>query len=106
MDEPALVRQARAGDLLAFEELVAPHRAGLHAHCYRMLASAHDADDALQDALIGYRRRRHGALYAAVGRDGAARSGAAVSAKSRVGAPARPLRSPVGLLVELTAESG
>ncbi|MCC6496480.1 MAG: RNA polymerase subunit sigma-70 [Propionibacteriaceae bacterium] len=53
MDEPALVRRARAGDLLAFEELVAPHRAGLHAHCYRMLASAHDADDALQDALVG-----------------------------------------------------
>src|SRR5262245_25338275 len=37
----------------AFDELVAPHRAGLHAHCYRMLGSVHDADDALQDALLG-----------------------------------------------------
>lgn len=36
-----------------FEQAVAPHRAALHAHCYRMLGSVHDADDALQDALLG-----------------------------------------------------
>ncbi|WP_454086001.1 hypothetical protein [Georgenia sp. Marseille-Q6866] len=49
MDESALLQRARAGDAMAFEELVAPHRAALHARGYRMLASAHDADDALQE---------------------------------------------------------
>src|SRR4051794_6571691 len=48
-----LLTAARGGDEAAFEQLVAPHRAELHAHCYRMLASVQDAVDALQEALLG-----------------------------------------------------
>jgi RNA polymerase sigma-70 factor (ECF subfamily) len=47
-----LLAAARAGDSLAFEQLVAPHVRALHVHCYRMLGSLDDADEVLQESLL------------------------------------------------------
>src|SRR2546429_3880940 len=52
MDTTDLIARARVGDHNAFRDLVEVHSHELQVHCYRILGSLQDAEDALQETLV------------------------------------------------------
>jgi RNA polymerase sigma-70 factor (TIGR02960 family) len=91
-----LLARARAGDGHAFGRLVDPFRRELQVHCYRMLGSVHDAEDALQETmtaawqgLAGFQERA--SLRTWLYRIATSRCLNALRSASRRPQPARPM---------------